>query len=72
MEPTTRRTSEALALLFWLAGQVSHATPSAKDSVNAGKESLEILCTAHVPLVACYIIIDVHIYMNLLKLADVH
>ena len=46
MEPTTRRTSEALALLLWLAGQVSHATPSAKDSVRE-KESLEILCTAH-------------------------
>ena len=71
MEPTTRRTSEALALLFWLAGQVSHATPSAKDSVRE-QESLEILCTAHVPLVVCYIIIYVQIYMNLLKLADVH
>ena len=61
MEPTTRRTSEALALLLWLGGQVSHATPSAKDSVR------EKNSRSHVPLVVCYL----HI-MNLLKLADVH
>ena len=55
MEPTTRRTSEALALLLWLAGQVSHATPSAKDSVR------EKNSRSHVPLVVCYL----HIYINI-------
>ena len=53
MEPTTRRTSEALALLLWLAGQVSHATPSAKDSVR------ETNSRSHVPLVVGYL----HIYI---------
>ena len=61
MEPTTRRTSEALAKLQQVAGQVSHATPSAKDSVR------EKNSRSHVPLVVCYL----HI-MNLLKLAAVN